>query len=136
MIDIKTFKRQHEEIYDIISALKVSIGAVNTLEAEAFEISKKINTLAGKLKVHLGNEDRYMYPYILEKGSAELKSVAQAYVVEMGTISNVFSDYKNRFDTRSKIISDTKEFVKETAKILKVLEDRIKKEDSNLYQKL
>lgn len=134
MFDIKTLRRQHKEIYDAISGLKGSLEAVDHLEAGAFEISQQISVLAGKLKVHLGTEDRLIYPYILEKGSDELKRIAQGYVAEMGTISDEFSNYKNRFNTKNKIISDMKGFVTETAKILKVLEDRIKKEDSNLYQ--
>lgn len=133
-MEIKTLKRQHEEIVDLISDLKKSIEAADNLEAGAFEIAQKINLMAGKLKVHLGTEDRYMYPYILEKGSDELKRVAQDYVAEMGTISDEFTDYKNRFNTKSKIIGDTKGFAAETAKILRVLEDRIKKEDMNLYR--
>jgi hypothetical protein len=135
-VDIKTLRRQHEEICDVILGLKGSIEAVDNLEIEAFKISQQINILAGKLKIHLGTEDRYMYPYILEKGSDELKRIAQGYVIEMGTISDEFLNYKNRFNTKSKIINDSKGFVTETSKIIKVLEERIKKEDSNLYQKL
>ena len=136
MVDIKTLRRQHKEIYDAISGLKESIETAGNLETEAFEIAQKINLLAGKLKIHLGTEDRYMYPYILEKGSDDLKIVAQDYVAEMGAISGEFSDYKNRFNTKSKIIGDPAGFLAETAKVLKVLEERIKKEDSNLYQAL
>lgn len=51
----------------------------------------------------------------------------------MGNISDEFVDYKNRFNTRTKIISNTREFVNETQRILRILEERIKKEDANLY---
>jgi len=134
MLDVKMLRRQHEEIYDVISELKESIEAEGNLENRAFEIAQKISLLAGKLKIHLGTEDRYMYPYILENGSDELKKVAEGYVMEMGDISGKFSDYKNRFNTKSKIISDLKGFLSETAKILKMLEERMKKEDLNLYE--
>lgn len=42
-------------------------------------------------------------------------------------------NYKNRYNTKTKILSDIKGFVSETYRILEILEDRIKKEDANLY---
>lgn len=134
MVDKKTLIRQHEEIYEVISDLKRNMDAADDLEARAFEIAQKISLLAGKLKIHLVTEDQYMYPYILEKGSQELKALAQGYMEEMGTISGEFTEYKNRFNTKSKIISNLNEFKVETLKIIKVLEGRMGKEDSNLYR--
>jgi len=136
MLNIRILKRQHEEIKDMISELRENIEAGGNLENKAFEIAQKINLLAGKLKIHLGTEDQYMYPYILENVSDELKKVAEDYVAEMGDICDKFSEYKSRFNTKSKIINDWDSFLSETPKILKILEERIKKEDSNLYQVL
>jgi len=136
MLDIKILKRQHDEIYNVILGLKERMEAEGDLESKAFEIAQKINLLSGKLKIHLGTEDRYLYPYLLEKGSDELRKVAEDYVTEMGDISNKFSLYKSRFNTKSKIVNDLKSFVPETAKILKVIKERIMKEDVNLYKVL
>ncbi len=136
MLDIAILKRQHEEIHDVISEIRESIKAEGNLENRASDIAQKINLLAGKLKIHLGTEDRYMYPYILEKGNHELKKVAEEYVEEMGDISEKFSEYKTRFNTKSKIISDLEGFLSESAKILRMIEERIKKEDTNLYRVL
>ncbi len=136
MLNIKTLKRQHEEIYDVIAELRESMGSEGDLENRAFEIAQKISLLAGKLKIHLGTEDRYMYPYIMENGSDELKKAAESSVKEMGDISAKFLEYKDRFNTRSKILNDLKGFLSETSKILHMLEERMKKEDSNLYRLL
>jgi len=133
---IRILKRQHEDIYNLISEIKDSIKTKDNLENRAFEISQKINLLAGKLKIHFGTEDQYLYPYILEEGSDELKKLAEEYTAEMGDISVKFSDYKTHFNTKSKIISNLEGFLLETEKILKAIEERIKKEDSNLYQDL
>jgi hemerythrin-like domain-containing protein len=132
MLHIETLKRQHEGINDAISGIKKSLK-ITDLEREAFEISQKISLLAGVLKIHLGTEDRYMYPQLMQSESNELKKVAKEYVEEMGNISGEFIDYKNRFNTKTKIVSDTKGFINETERILKILEERIEKEDSNLY---
>lgn len=132
MVDIKILKRQHEGINSIITNLRESIDETD-LEEGAFEIAQKINLLSGVLKIHLGTEDRYMYPQLMKSSSKELKKIAQDYVEEMGNISNEFAGYKNCFNTKTKIISDIKGFVNETQRILKILEERIIKEDSNLY---
>jgi DUF438 domain-containing protein len=132
MVDVITLKRQHEEINAVITGLRGTVGTVD-LKGDAFEVSQKINLLAGILKIHLGNEDRYMYPHLLQSGNDDLKKIAQDYVAEMGSISNEFLEYKNHFNTRTKINSNTREFVNETQRILKILEERIKKEDVNLY---
>lgn len=134
MLDARTLKRQHEEIYSAINLLKASINT-GSLEDVAIEIAQKINVLAGILKIHLGTEDRYMYPYLLQSGDDELKIIAKDYVDEMGGISDAFTVYKNRFNTRSKILSDTKGLVSESKRIISVLEDRVMKEDMNLYLK-
>lgn len=133
MVDKQSLKRQHEGIYEIISELKKSTERADGLEENAFAISQKINTLAGKLKVHLGTEDKHMYPYLLDSGKDDLKKIAKDYVTEMGNISDKFTSYKVRFNTSTKITSDIKGFLDETKRILKILEDRMKKEDENLY---
>lgn len=132
MIDVKTLKRQHAGINDVISGIKTSLKT-SDIEIDAFEIAQKINLLAGVLKIHLGTEDRYMYPHLMQSESAELKQVAKDYVEEMGSISDEFTDYKNRYNTKTKIVKDTAGFVNETRRILKILETRIQKEDINLY---
>lgn len=53
----------------------------------------------------------------------------------MGGISDTFTNYKNKFNTKSKIISEGNEvFISETKKILVAIEKRISKEESELYK--
>lgn len=132
MLNIATLKRQHEQIGELLTELKQDI-ARGSLEQEASSIALKISILAGKLKVHLDTEDRYMYPQLLQSGKTELKKLAQAYMDEMGYISKAFMNYKDRFNTKSKIRGNPQVFLKESQEMLEVIGQRIEKEDVSLY---
>ncbi len=135
MLYLETLKRQHEEIAEIISEIKSDIDQKD-IAKEALGISSKISNLAGKLKVHLNTEDQYMYPQLLKSSNSEVQTTAQAYIDEMGTISTEFMAYKDRFNTRTKITNEIDLFVSESKRIFSLLQQRIAKEDSNLYQQI
>lgn len=132
MLNLETLARQHKEISEIVTHIKQMIH--NNIDKNALDIAKQINMLAGKLKVHLATEDKYMYPYLLQSDSHIVRETAQIYADEMGHINNEFTNYKNKFNTRTKIINNTKEFLNETDRIFKILEERISKEDISLYK--
>ncbi len=63
-----------------------------------------------------------------------LKKMANLYMNEMGEISQVFTSYKNKFNTKNKIEANLMGFVEETKCILKAIETRITKEENELYK--
>ncbi len=132
MININSLKRQHEEIGEVIGNIKDSIAS-NKVGAEANQVALMISTLAGKLKIHLSTEDLYMYPDLLKSQSQEVRIIAKEYIDEMGNISEAFTEYKNSFNTRSKITADIEAFKTETEKVFTLLESRISKEEVSLY---
>ena len=132
MLVLSTLKRQHKEIGEMLANLKHTIENGN-LEQEASYIALEISMLAGKLKIHLNTEDQFVYPQLLQSDNAELKKAAQAYMDEMGHISKEFMNYKDRFNTKTKITGNPQDFLKETDRIFGLIERRIEKEDSSLY---
>jgi len=132
MINIDSLKRQHNEISEAIKNIKTLITG-NNLESEANEAALLINTLAGKLKIHLNTEDKYMYPVLLRNESSQVRNTAGLYIDEMGEISEVFTQYKEKYNTRSKITADIEGFKAESSRVFSILEDRIAKEEASLY---
>jgi len=132
MIYLDMLKRQHEEILSILSEIKGIIRSGN-LEENAAEAANLISILAGKLRVHLNAEDELMYPSLLNSNNPEIRSTAGSFTEEMGNISKVVSDYKERYNTRTKILTNKYGFATETENILSMLEKRIEKENSILY---
>lgn len=132
MVNVDTLKRQHEDVVDIVAGITGLIKKDN-IEQDAFDIANKISMLAGKLKIHLNTEDEYMYPSLLNSENTDLRSMAKQYIDEMGEIGKVFVAYKESYNTKTKILKDKDGFKKATEDIVKLLTERIEKENSKLY---
>ncbi|HHY90380.1 MAG TPA: hemerythrin domain-containing protein [Clostridiales bacterium] len=131
-MNLDMLKRQHEEIFSVLLEIKDIVRQGN-LERDAADIAKQISILAGKLKIHLASEDKYMYPSLLNDGNPELKKMAEKFIKEMGDISDVFTEFKDRYNTKTKILNNRDGFLKEIENIFKTLENRIEKENKVLY---
>lgn len=132
MASITNFNRQHKEILDTIEAIEELINK-GTVESNAMDISIKINFLAGKLKIHLDSEDKYLYPDLLKGESIELRKMSTSYMNEMGNILSIFTEYKLKFNTKSKILESTQAFLEQTETIFNTIENRISREERELY---
>ncbi|MDR3593922.1 hemerythrin domain-containing protein [Clostridium sp.] len=133
-MNIDNLMREHKGIFEEINYINVKLAEKN-LEADLLDITSHINKLAGKLKIHLGSEDKFLYPNLLNGTNETLKNLANSYIDEMGGIADIFTDYKNQFNTKSKIIAaGIESFLTETRKILKSIEIRINKEENELYK--
>ncbi|AVK51417.1 hypothetical protein AXY43_09995 [Clostridium sp. MF28] len=134
MMNIDNLMREHKGIFEEINYINESINN-KKFESDLLDITTHINKLAGKLKIHLSSEDKFLYPNLLNGDDNKLKNLANSYINEMGGISDTFTNYKNKFNTKSKIISEGNEvFTSETKKILVAIEKRISKEESELYK--
>lgn len=133
MIDIDNFTRQHKDILNDINEIDKIISKQD-YEEHLSEFVSHINSLAGKLKIHLSYEDKFLYPHLINGQDAELKDMAEEYIHEMGDIANVFTAYKNEFNTRSKINERLDTFKFDTKSILDKIKNRISKEENGLYK--
>ncbi|EKQ50945.1 MULTISPECIES: hemerythrin domain-containing protein [unclassified Clostridium] len=133
-MNIDNLIREHKGIFEEINYIN-SLTNKNDLESNLLDITSHINKLAGKLTIHLGSEDKFLYPNLLNCGDNKIKNLANSYINEMGGISDIFKNYKNNFNTKSKILSlGISTFIFETKKMLKSIEARINKEESELYK--
>ena len=135
-MNIDNLMREHRGIFEEINYINKKI-IEKDLSDNLLDITSHINKLAGKLKIHLGSEDKFLYPSLLNSQDTNLKALANSYINEMGGISDIFTDYKNKFNTKSKITSiGIDKFLTETKKILDSIERRINKEENELYKML
>lgn len=135
MANINNLERQHVEIKDLFLKIKQEVNS-NDITVKLDTLVRDINTLSGKLNIHMSSEDKFLYPQLIESEDQQLKQIAKQYSEEMGNIHLEFNNYKNRFNTKTKILSDTDGFLKESKEIIKLLENRISKEDKHLYPKI
>lgn len=132
MSNLSNLKRQHIEIVELMNIIK-NLSKNEENMNEEIEIAKNINILAGKLIIHLNSEDKYLYPNLLKNSDLTVKKISEAYIKEMSNICNEFTEFKNKYNTKSKLLKNKKEFKKELEIIFKLLEKRIDKEDRELY---
>jgi len=120
----------HKNITGIVSELNSSL---TDIEGNASDIAKAISRLAGVLKIHLSNEDKYLYPSMMNSSNPELQKKAQAYQTEMGGLSNEFMNFKDNYNTATKVKQNKENAKKDISAVCKKISERIKHEDTDLY---
>lgn len=133
MINIENFMRQHKDIKDGVNEIE---SILNKPDYQNYidDFVLHINNLAGRLKIHLASEDKFLYPNLINGEDAKLKSMASSYANEMGDIADTFTNYKNEFNTKIKINEKLDTFIPQTKDILGQIKNRILKEETELYK--
>ncbi|MBV7273701.1 hemerythrin domain-containing protein [Clostridiaceae bacterium UIB06] len=131
-MNVINLQRQHNEVMDLANYILKNIKS-RTIEQNLNEMVKSINIIAGKLKIHLLNEDKYLYPNLLSSSDLALNAFGKKYSEEMKEVSKTYEDYKFKYNTASKIKQNIEKFTKDTEVIFRVLSNRINREEKELY---
>ncbi|WMC93045.1 hemerythrin domain-containing protein [Kineothrix sp. MB12-C1] len=130
-MNLKSYLEQHENIAEEIQFLQ-SKASSDISEEEAGEIAKHINTLAGKLNIHLTMEDKYLYPSLLAKGNTGF--AIESYIDEMGGLAKEFTEFKEKYNTKPKLLEAKASFARDANTILNKITARVKKEEDTIYK--
>ena len=122
----------HKKLWDFLQKLQSYQSDAEVL-AHGKEISATISQLSGIVSVHLAAEDKYLYPALQKDPAAHIQQLAAKFSREMGTLADVYKAYRDRFMLTSQIEADPALFLKETARVLQALSNRLQKEDKELY---
>ena len=126
------FKRQHNEIVEIVGKISVELKA-DQLAENADLMRELLMALAGKLKMHLTMEDEALYPNLINHTDANIRNTAKKFVEEMGGIKEVFARYVEKWPVSGAIENDAEEFIKETESLFAALGNRVDRENNELY---
>ena len=129
---IDNLKNQHSKIYELIDEMKIMVDQ-NDFENNSEDISMNINQLAGLLRIHLGNEDRYLYPKMINSEDDNIREIAEKFDAEMGGLSNNYITFKIKYNATHKIMENVLTFKNEFNSIMNKLLERLIKEDTELY---
>jgi len=132
-MNLETYLIQHKSIIEEMSILK-SLSNQPNLDEHVAEITSHINTLAGKINVHLTMEDKHMYPNLLNSSDNTIRHMAERYQNEMGDIASIFGDFKVKYNRKQIFLNNKASFKTDLNKILSGIEKRISKEESELYK--
>lgn len=133
MINIDNLNRQHDTIKLEIEFLEQEISKQSS-EINVQETAMHISKLAGLLKIHLMEEDKFLYPRLLSSEDNEIQAMTKLYIDEMGDLANHYFQFKNAYNVASKINADMDNFIRSAKITIELLKTRILKEDKELYQ--
>lgn len=132
-MNLNTYLEQHMAVEAEISTIKSLINT-NNVQQNAGAIALHISTLAGKIKIHLSMEDKYLYPDLEKSENEQVGKLALDYQKEMGNLAEKFVTYKDKYNTKQKIEQNLSTIIQETTQILLAIENRIQREESELYK--
>lgn len=135
MDDLKTavYRKQHSGIVENAQNIQDLLDP-DLLKNNSHGIRKLITKLSNSLKIHLILEDRALYPILINSSDGKIRDMSRKYIDEMGTISDLYISFSQKWKTGSSIKNHAAVFIDETKNILKALLDRIERENTELYQ--
>lgn len=131
MRNLDLLKRQHEDMRHIVARLKSLLS--NGIETHADEIALQLNTLSGKLKMHLLSEDRFLYPSFMKSEHEAARKTAEAFNREMGNLAEVFHAFVQKYNTPLKVVQGKGAIKVESGPVFQAIESRIQRENESLY---
>ena len=85
-------RRQHEQLLSICKEIERLI-----LVKDASALALSLSRLTGQLTVHLGMEDKVIYPALVGHADEEVRDMAKRYQDEMGGLAKVYLDYAGKW---------------------------------------
>lgn len=129
------YRKQHREILEVGAKLGTLLNEA-ALKADAAPARQALSQLAGKVKVHLAMEDKSLYPQLAASKKPQTASTATKFKQSMGGLVDVFLAFDKKYALPKDIATHSGDFIKEAKVVMGALGDRIKKEESELYELL
>lgn len=132
MLRTSNFRRQHDDILALVDEIQQLCGAgINEINAET--IRQNLMKLMGKVKIHLAQEDKSLYPNAVASNNKNAIVIAERFQKEMGNLSGTFISFVESWHSPSAIADNPSGFTSEASQIFAALGARIKRENEELY---
>lgn len=122
------YRRQHAEIRRL---LEKTGGSLVPLDADACR--SMLGRLAAMLNVHLGMEDRALYPRLMTHDDPLVREIAMEYRLNMGQLAAVFEAFAKKWGGGGAIEASPEHFARAHHAIAQALTQRMDMEDANLF---
>jgi hemerythrin-like domain-containing protein len=136
MQTLSSLRNRHAELTQMIEDLE------SILTPEMLKVRPNAKTayqllcdLSDKVKEHLSEEDRGLYPSLLIHEDPRVKSIAWGFISGEKPLRKNFDDYYKRW-LKNCDFNFTDDFLTETDDIFTMLKDRIEREEQVLLPKL
>jgi hemerythrin-like domain-containing protein len=130
-MNIDKFRRQHVAILNSIARLRTAVQG--GIVEHAADIAGQIVAMSGVIKLHLAIEDSTLYPALANGADARLARMSNQYQQEMQGIVQDYLAFAGRWNLASRLVAQPEQFRADANHVLRVLYQRIKKEDHEFY---
>ena len=136
MSNLESYRNTHAEIRQMIDDLRALLRPellhIRPNAKTAYEL---ICDLGTKVRAHLAEEDRTIYPTLLIHEDPRVKSIAWGFISGEKPLRKVFDDYHKRW-LKNCDFNFTEGFLKETHEFFDMVAQRIDREEQILVPKL
>lgn len=132
MLLTNSLRDQHGRIIELVKEMSIKVNTVEFRNDTAPTMDLLIR-LSGILNIHLAMEDQGLYPDLLKHRDQRVSDLARSYMDEMGNILQRFQRFIARWGYEQVIAIEPERFEKETREVLAALQQRIRREDNELY---
>ncbi|OIQ91158.1 hypothetical protein GALL_269550 [mine drainage metagenome] len=130
-MNLEKFKQQHMEIINCITQLR-HFSREGIVE-NAVELSRLIVAMSSIIKLHLAVEDKILYPALESMNNPVLKRMGKRFQEEMACIASVYIDFAKKWNSANNLAKNSEEFRSEANKVLKILYERMQRENIDFY---
>ena len=131
IVNIDKYKNQHTAIVTCIQHLKQLTQAGITDNAAA--IAAQVIKMSSIVKLHLSIEDRFLYPALQEANNPRLAMLGKQYQHDMTHIAEAYGEFARTWNDAGHVAADPEGFRAAANRVLKVLFDRMRREDRDFY---
>ncbi len=136
MHPVSFYHEQHVELLGMVEELRPLLNEeslkIRTIAKTAHNLLCEI---AGKLKEHLAEEDKQLYPSLLTHNDAKVRTAAWGFISGQHALRQWTEQYNKKW-LKDCNFEFTDEFLKDTGELLDLLAVRVDREERFLFPKL
>ncbi len=130
-MNIDKYKHQHIAIFDSIRTLKEL--SHEGIARNAADIAALVIKMSSVIKLHLSIEDKFLYPALQEANNPRLAMLGKQYQHEMTHIAETYGEFARKWNDAGHLIANPEGFRAEANRVLKILFERMRREDRDFY---
>lgn len=135
-LTLESYHHAHSELRQMIEDLRALITPeqlkIRPNARTAYELLCDLGT---KIRAHLADEDRNLYPSLLIHEDPRIKSIAWGFISGEKPLRRTFDEYHKRW-LKNCDFNFTEAFLAETHEVFDMVEKRIDREEEILFPKL
>lgn len=125
------FRQDHREIHDLVQQLRQLIRS--GADTNAPKIVMLLVRIGEKVTRHLQEEDQQLYLPMAMSSDTQLANIAIDVQIRMGEIHEAFEEFCEVYRTPADIIHNLSGFRQDASAVFKVLHDRMRFENNELF---